>query len=324
MADQQAGWYHDPLGNTSKLRYWDGTQWTNDYADAQQEVQPEAQQTQQQVPLEVQPAEPVVQSVQAVPAAEVAPPVAAASQPQEYPPPAQVQPQAFPPPAQAPQAQVPMPAPMPPSGQYQQQQPPLYAPAQGYVAKKSRAPLIIGIVVAIVLIVAVVVGVSFIMGSGSQASNDPVISVPPASTNPDDATSITGDVTGEVGRLYSTKWFTFTVESMKTATTYGDYTAASGNTLLIAHITLTNTSGSDQPFGTFDWVVDDSSLGDYIIPLDPFTSKMMPAEFTLYDGETASYDVVIEYPTNLARPYLLYNEVNDLGTVSATFKIAIS
>lgn len=35
MAEQQAGWYPDPSGDVSKLRYWDGLQWTNDFTDAQ-------------------------------------------------------------------------------------------------------------------------------------------------------------------------------------------------------------------------------------------------------------------------------------------------
>lgn len=34
MAYQQAGWYSDPAGDTSKLRYWDGSQWTDQYTDA--------------------------------------------------------------------------------------------------------------------------------------------------------------------------------------------------------------------------------------------------------------------------------------------------
>lgn len=44
MADQQAGWYADPSGDPTKLRYWNGTQWTNDFAAAQppasQEIYP--------------------------------------------------------------------------------------------------------------------------------------------------------------------------------------------------------------------------------------------------------------------------------------------
>lgn len=35
MAGQQAGWYPDPSGDVSKLRYWDGTRWTDDVTSAQ-------------------------------------------------------------------------------------------------------------------------------------------------------------------------------------------------------------------------------------------------------------------------------------------------
>lgn len=31
----QPGWYPDPAGNTAKLRYWDGSQWTEHYAEPQ-------------------------------------------------------------------------------------------------------------------------------------------------------------------------------------------------------------------------------------------------------------------------------------------------
>lgn len=34
MSDSRAGWYPDPSGDQTKLRYWDGTQWTNDYVDS--------------------------------------------------------------------------------------------------------------------------------------------------------------------------------------------------------------------------------------------------------------------------------------------------
>ncbi len=36
MIDAQAGWYPDPAGDTSQLRWWDGTQWTNSFTPAQQ------------------------------------------------------------------------------------------------------------------------------------------------------------------------------------------------------------------------------------------------------------------------------------------------
>jgi hypothetical protein len=134
---------------------------------------------------------------------------------------------------------------------------------------------------------------------------------------------IEGDVTGTVGTEYRTMWFTFTVDSMETTQSYNDYAASDGNTLVIAHITETNNSGADQPFGTFDWFVDDTSLPEYIYPLDPLNDDMMPVEFTLSDGETASYDVVIEYPDNLANPYLMYIEADDEGQTYTTFKVPV-
>lgn len=45
MANPIAGWYPDPSGDQTKLRWWDGNQWTDNYADAvapqQQAVQPQ-------------------------------------------------------------------------------------------------------------------------------------------------------------------------------------------------------------------------------------------------------------------------------------------
>jgi len=58
MADQQAGWYPDPSGNASKLRYWDGTQWTNNFSDAQ--AQSSFTQQAQPVQQPVQPMQPQV------------------------------------------------------------------------------------------------------------------------------------------------------------------------------------------------------------------------------------------------------------------------
>jgi len=62
MSEQQAGWYPDPAGDTSKLRYWDGTSWTSNFTDVQassstvQPVQPV---------VTVEPVQATVQPVQA-------------------------------------------------------------------------------------------------------------------------------------------------------------------------------------------------------------------------------------------------------------------
>ena len=36
MSVAQAGWYPDPSGDTTKIRYWDGAQWTDQFQDAPQ------------------------------------------------------------------------------------------------------------------------------------------------------------------------------------------------------------------------------------------------------------------------------------------------
>ncbi len=341
MADQQAGWYPDPSGDASKLRYWDGTQWTNDFTDAANAVQPEAQpddsaQPSQPVqPVEaVPPAQPVESAPQVYPAGvtesvETVQPVQPAGQPM---PPAPPQMQGQPAPGQPQYPVQPSSFAPAPGAQPNQMQPPQYAPSPGAQPKKSRTGLIIGIVIAAVVIIALVIGAIVFVTSALKPSPTP----PPVTSNGttnngstgtdsgDDATEISGDVTGVVGEEYETKWFTFTVDSMETAQSYGDYTAPDGFVLLIAHITETNISGSEQPFGTFDWfVADGTASGIEYDPLDPFNNEMMPTEFMLDNDETASYDVVVEYPADLATPYLMYLEVDEYGTTYTTFKIPV-
>ncbi|MDR2035470.1 MAG: hypothetical protein LBP91_02170 [Coriobacteriales bacterium] len=132
-----------------------------------------------------------------------------------------------------------------------------------------------------------------------------------------------GNVTGIVGTEYAAYWFNFTVNSLKTDSVYKDYAATKGNTLVIASITLTNTYGSPQQYGTFDWFVNDDSLSEALYPLNPFTSTMMPTDFTLYSQETVTFDVVIQYPANLANPTFTYAEINEKGETFSTFMIPI-
>jgi len=144
-----------------------------------------------------------------------------------------------------------------------------------------------------------------------------------STSNNSTAQQLSGDVIGQVGTEYATKWFTFTVNSLTTSSSYDTMTAASGDTLVIANVTITNTFGSAQPFGTFDWFVDDSSLSDYIYPVAPINSGMMPESYTLQDGDTVTYDVVIEISSSLANPYFMYVEVDSSGNTFSTFSLPI-
>lgn len=82
MANPIAGWYPDPSGDKTKLRWWDGSQWTDNYADAvtaqqpqqaqpaqqqSQQAQPQGYAPQQQQPQQAQPAQPQQPQQQAQP-----------------------------------------------------------------------------------------------------------------------------------------------------------------------------------------------------------------------------------------------------------------
>lgn len=414
MSEQQAGWYPDPLGDTTKLRYWDGAQWTNDYTEAAGVVQsPDLPQQEQPV----EPVEPVVpvqsaEQVQPVISVEPAQPIQPTEPVQAFQPAEPVQPIQSVEPVQPVEAQ-PIPAavpvasaipvqpaqpgvqpnqPMQPAAQpyqsssYAPQTSTYGAPAQ--VGTKGKAlgiaALVLGIiglicafvpVINLISIPLVIVGlilgiVSLVMARGGKGSkgfglagtitsaialivtiivtiviavmaasvyNDPDIQglvdelesstqTPTPTPTPETGSSsetISGEVTGRIGQEYSTRWFDFTINSMTTSESFEGYTAASGNTLLIANITITNTFGKTQPFGTYDWLLDDDSLADYISPMNPLSDTMMPESFDLPDGETVTYFVVFEYSSSLANPCLKYIELDENKTAYATFSIPV-
>jgi len=149
--------------------------------------------------------------------------------------------------------------------------------------------------------------------------------VPEVPNNNNNTQQLSGDVTGQVGTTYSTRWFDFTVNSMQISSSYDGITAANGNNLAIVNVTITSTFDTPQPYGTFDWFVDDDSLPNFIWPLDPVSgsANMMPKEFTLDPGQSVTYDVVIEYPANLANPYFMYTEIGASGDVYTSFRIPV-
>ena len=366
MTDQQTGWYPDPSGDVTKLRFWDGTQWTNDFTDSGVAAPFEAPTE----PLAPAPAPAFEPAAAPAPVFEPAPAPAPAPMPAYEPapvapmpaydaPPMPVQPtqpmQPAPAPAPAPAYGAPAPAPQQPGYPQPAQQPgapggpaPYYqqpAPPK----KKSPLPLILIGVGALVVIGIVLAIVLTQCGGGSNNNNNNnnnngntgntgTITSPidnPGNTGNNNNNNnqgsgadiidqiLSGDVMGQVGVKYSTKWFDFTVNSLTTAQSYGSITAGNGNTLVIANLTITNTFGSTQPFGTFDWFVDDDTLAQYIFPLDPVSANMMPLNFDIKDAETVNYDVVIEIPANLPNPVFMYMEISSSGDVYTSFKIPI-
>ena len=157
-----------------------------------------------------------------------------------------------------------------------------------------------------------------------------------------------GDVAANIGAEYKTKWFSFTVNSMTTETSYGGYNAASGNLLLVANVTITNTLTNPQSFGTWDfWYVStdvfrfnkDLPLYSPMSPLKDNTvlpnnqeaangvtfinSQMMPDDFYLSPGDSATYDIVIEFPKDMSSPLFIFTEIDENERLYKSFKFPI-
>jgi hypothetical protein len=134
---------------------------------------------------------------------------------------------------------------------------------------------------------------------------------------------LSGDVTGEVGKPYATQWFEFTVQTIEEVSEYAGYVPEEGNTLYDVLITETGTFSESSPMGTFDFYMDAPSFRDYIYPLDPLSSEMMPLEFDLNPDQTVEYHMVYEIPADASGLKLMYTEVDEEENEGVTFNIPI-
>lgn len=131
-----------------------------------------------------------------------------------------------------------------------------------------------------------------------------------------------GDVVGELNKSYSTKWFDFTVKSIKTAYTYGDYDAEQGYKFVIVTVSETNTFDEPIAMGAYDFeIAADGLLEEDRYPYAPFTDKMMPEEFELAVDETVEYDVVFIIPDEIIDIRFIYVEIDENENIGATFTI---
>ena len=127
-----------------------------------------------------------------------------------------------------------------------------------------------------------------------------------------------------VGTVHKTKWFEFTIHSIEKVDSYAGYTPRAGYQLYDVVITEKNTFSVAIEMGTFDFYMDDPSFIDYIFPIDPLNSTMMPEVFTLGVGQSVQYHMVFEIPSNVTKLKLMYTEIDEFNNKGKTFTIDVN
>ena len=136
---------------------------------------------------------------------------------------------------------------------------------------------------------------------------------------------IKGDVTGELNKTYSTQWFDFTVKSIKTAYSYGEFYTDDGWKFVIVRVSEKNTFNTAIPMSAYDFFLKAEGLeeedGWPLSPLEGSEDTMMPEEFEIRIGGSAEYDVVFSIPDEITDISFIYEEIDDKQNVGATFTI---
>ncbi len=137
------------------------------------------------------------------------------------------------------------------------------------------------------------------------------------------ASFIQGDVTGEVGKVYKTQWFDFSVNSLETVAEYEGVPADEGYVFVVANITEKNTWDGNEsiPMSNWDFYMLEGTDTAEINPESPWADAMMPDEFSLAPDEEVTYDVVFMVSENVADVKFVYLEVDEDGGTHATFTI---
>ena len=129
----------------------------------------------------------------------------------------------------------------------------------------------------------------------------------------DDDRIVGGYADGRIGDTMQTVWFSFKVNSAEKVDEYNGYTAADGNMLLKANITIKNTYGMELPMFSDDfqlqWGEGDQDFG---YAMEATTDEELEGEFTLKKGESVTGDLVYELPAENSGEYSIsYLEIYD-------------
>ena len=109
-----------------------------------------------------------------------------------------------------------------------------------------------------------------------------------------------GDGSYKLGDKVSTMFFEFSVDSAQWVDEVNGYTASEGKVLLETKITMKNITGSAIPMGIYDFQAqwgDDENDEAFTYQSEDITGEdIIPLEFTLEAGESATYRVIFEVP----------------------------
>ena len=125
----------------------------------------------------------------------------------------------------------------------------------------------------------------------------------------------------EIGRLYSTRWFDFTIHSVDAVDEYAGHIAAPNHQLWEVVITQIGTFFSPVPMGTFDWFMDDDSFRAPLWSHIGFEDhdEMMPERFLLYRNQSETHTMLFEVPTDTINLTLNFWEFEMYGDIGAKF-----
>lgn len=117
-------------------------------------------------------------------------------------------------------------------------------------------------------------------------------------------------LTGEIGDTLETMFFDFSVDEASSPAEYDGYTPAEGNRLVLCTVTVTNTFGETLPMFDADFQLQwGSGDEDYAWAIDAFNDELMPLEWELLTGDTATYKMLFEAPADVDRFMIVYLEM---------------
>jgi hypothetical protein len=128
-----------------------------------------------------------------------------------------------------------------------------------------------------------------------------------------------GTVICEVGREYKTRWFNFTVDSIRRVEKYAGYEPDEDFVLIDVLISEKCTFPGTTVMSTSDFYVDAEEFDEYMWPIEPIDDTMMPEEFEMKRNDSAQYHMVYEVPEDTSGLRLVYEETDEKGKVYRTF-----